>query len=86
MKKVTLYTTRYCPYCRKALKLLDHKGVNYTNIDVDTEPEIFVEIKKQTGWSTVPQIFIETEFIGGCDDMHLLDANGKLDQMLEGEN
>lgn len=86
MKKVTLYTTKYCPYCRKALKLLDSKGVTYTNIDVEAEPATFEQIKKQTGWRTVPQIFIENEFIGGCDDMHLLEANGKLDQMLEGGN
>ena len=82
MKKVTLYTTIFCPYCRRAVKLLDSKGVDYLNINVNKEPALFEEVKKQTGWRTVPQIFIEEEFIGGCDDMYQLDSEGKLDALL----
>ncbi|MBF4692611.1 glutaredoxin 3 [Fusibacter ferrireducens] len=82
MKKVTVYTTRFCPYCIKALRLLDSKKVDYLNINVNKEPTQFEAVKKQTGWRTVPQIFIDEQFIGGCDDMYQLDAEGKLDDLL----
>lgn len=81
-KKVVLYTTRICPYCRKAIHLLERKGVTYTNIDVNVEKALFQQIKAQTGWDTVPQIFIGDQFVGGCDDIHLLDREGKLDAMI----
>ena len=81
-KNVVLYTTRFCPYCMKAKRLLDHKGVTYTNIDAVKESALFKEIMNQTGWDTVPQIFIGDQFIGGCDDIHRLEEEGKLDQML----
>jgi glutaredoxin 3 len=81
-KKVELYTTPYCPYCRRALKLLDDKGVTYTNHDVSNNRPLFESIMSQTGWDTVPQIFIDDQFIGGCDDMHALDRKGTLDGLL----
>lgn len=81
-KKVVLYTTAYCPYCHRALKKLDEKKVKYQNIDANKNKEAFKQIMAETGWDTVPQIFIDGEFIGGCDDLHALDANGKLDEML----
>lgn len=81
-KKVELYTTPYCPYCRRALKLLDDKGVTYTNCDVSNNRPLFESIMAQTGWDTVPQIFIDDQFIGGCDDLHALDRKGTLDGLL----
>lgn len=81
-KKIVLYTTPYCPYCRRALKKLDEKGVTYENIDVSNDKATFNKIKTQTGWDTVPQIFIDDVFIGGCDDLHALDSAGKLDALL----
>ena len=81
-KKVDLYTTPYCPYCRRALKLLDDKGITYTNYDVANNRQLYESIKAQTGWDTVPQIFIDGAFIGGCDDLHALDAKGSLDGLL----
>ncbi len=80
--KIDLYTTPYCPYCRRALKLLDDKGVTYTNYDVSNNQLLFDRIKAQTGWNTVPQIFIDDQFIGGCDDLHALDSKGTLDGLL----
>jgi len=80
--KVVLYTTPYCPYCQKALRKLDEKGVIYEVIDVSGDSRTFDEIKVRTGWDTVPQIFIEGAFIGGCDDLHALDREGKLDALL----
>lgn len=81
-KKVDLYTTPYCPYCRRALKLLDDKGVTYTNYDVSNNRPLFEAVMSQTGWDTVPQIFIDDQFIGGCDDLHALDRKGTLDGLL----
>lgn len=81
-KKVDLYTTPYCPYCRRALKLLDDKGITYTNYDVTNNRQLYESIMAQTGWDTVPQIFIDGEFIGGCDDLQALDAKGTLDGLL----
>ncbi|MBE0449693.1 MAG: glutaredoxin 3 [Clostridia bacterium] len=82
MKQVKLYTTKFCPYCLRALKKLDQKGVEYTNINVSTNREAFDEIMKETGWDSVPQIFIDGVFIGGCDDLYALDDQGKLDELL----
>jgi len=81
-KKVDLYTTPYCPYCRRALKLLDDKGITYTNYDVANNRQRYESIMAQTGWDTVPQIFVDGAFIGGCDDLHALDAKGTLDGLL----
>ena len=82
MKKVTLYTTKLCPYCIRALRMLSKKEVPYKNIDVGNNKELYEKIKKQTGINTVPQIFIGEEFIGGYDEMNQLDKEGKLDSML----
>jgi len=82
MKKVVMYIKTYCPYCKKATELLASKGVEFTKIDVMENEQLFDEIKQKTGSKTVPQIFIDDEFIGGCDDLHALDASKKLDAML----
>ena len=85
MKKVTIYTTQACPYCMKAKKLLDSKGVSYEELRVDLNPELIEEaIEKSGGLRTVPQIFIEDLHVGGCDDLYALDAEKKLDSLLEG--
>lgn len=82
MSKVVLYTKNYCPYCKRALELLKSKGVEYTNVDVTNDDKTFAAIEAKTGWDSVPQIFIDDEFIGGCDDMHALDRKGELDKKL----
>lgn len=82
MKDIMIYTTATCPYCIKAKGLLEQKGAAYTNVDVNQEKEKFAAIKQQTGWNTVPQIFIDGVFVGGCDDIHQLDRQGKLDELL----
>lgn len=81
--KVVIYTTPTCPYCIRAKSLLDSKGVNYENIDLSKElPQVRTELTELTGSRTVPQIFINDQFVGGCDDIHALDREGKLDQLL----
>lgn len=82
MAKVVVYGTEYCPYCFRARQLLDSKNVNYTYIAVDNSPSLRSEMEQLSGRYTVPQIFIDDEPIGGCDDLYQLDANGKLDAML----
>ena len=80
---VTLYTTRFCPYCIRARNLLDHKGVAYQDIAVDNDPQLRREMMIRSGRDTVPQIWIGEHHIGGFDDMQLLDRQGRLDEILE---
>ena len=84
MSEVTIYTKAYCPYCVRAKSVLDNKGVVYQEIRIDEQPELRPQmIERASGRSTVPQIFIGTAHIGGCDDMLALDAAGKLDPLLQ---
>jgi glutaredoxin 3 len=83
MAEVEMYTTMYCPYCSRARALLEHKGVSFTEIDIMEEPGRRDEmIRRAGGLRTVPQIFIDGEHIGGCDDMVALDREGLLDPKL----
>ena len=84
MKPVEIYTTRTCPYCIAAKELLQAKGVAYAEIDVGADPTLRQKMmQRANGRHTVPQIFIGGVHVGGCDDLHALDAAGKLDPMLE---
>lgn len=79
---VLMYTSAWCPYCIRAKRLLDSKGVQYTDIDVNDHPAAWDEIEERGGGSTVPQIWIGDHYVGGCDDMHALERAGKLDPLL----
>lgn len=79
---VTLYTTRFCPYCVRARRLLDSKGVDYTDIAVDAEPALRREMTERSGQRTVPQIWIGERHIGGCDELYHLERDGRLDALL----
>lgn len=83
MPKIEIYTTPTCPYCVKAKKLLNSKGVQYEEIDVDTDEVKYQEMIKRSGRKTVPEIFIDGKFIGGCDDLCALEKEGKLDPLLK---
>ena len=78
-----MYTTMFCPYCAHAKAVLQKKGVAFEEISLDAEPGRRVEMVERAhgGW-TVPQIFIDGEHIGGCDDMVALDRAGGLDKKL----
>ena len=80
---VTLYTTRFCPYCIRARSLLDDKGVVYHDIAVDNDPRLRREMMARSGRTTVPQIWVGEQHIGGCDDLLLLERQGLLDEFLE---
>jgi glutaredoxin 3 len=83
MAEVDIYTTMWCPYCARAKSLLEKKGVAYHEVSLDEEPRRRDEmIKRANGGRTVPQIFINGEHVGGCDDLYALDRAGKLDPKL----
>ena len=83
MAQVTIYTKPYCPYCIRAVSLLEKKGVEFTEIEAAFEPEKRQEmIRRSNGRATFPQIFIGDQHVGGCDDMMALEYDGKLDALL----
>ncbi|HXN80877.1 MAG TPA: glutaredoxin 3 [Myxococcales bacterium] len=82
MKKVVIYTTPVCPYCVSAKRLLKKKGVAYVEVDVAGDDEARIQLTERTGLRTVPQIFVGDEHVGGSDDLHALEAAGKLDALL----
>ncbi len=83
MTSVEIYTTRYCPYCQGAKELLTRKGVSFREIDVTADRQMRQQmVERANGGTTVPQIFIGTTHVGGCDDLYALDAAGELDALL----
>ena len=83
MKPVEIYTTPICGFCRMAKSLLDKKGVSDTEIDVMMNPSKKSEMmERANGGRTVPQIFIGSDHVGGCDDLYDLERSGRLDGML----
>ncbi len=80
---VLMYCTAACPYCQSAERLLADKGVrDFEKIRVDLEPARRDEMTRRSGRRTVPQIWIGEQHIGGCDDLHDLDREGRLDALL----
>lgn len=82
MQDVTIYTTRYCPYCIRAKRLLDSKSVNYKEIAVDGDFQLREQMAKKAGHHTVPQIWIGAAHIGGCDELVALERSNRLDVLL----
>ncbi len=83
MAQVEIYSTLFCPYCARAKALLTRKGVDFINIDVMADSAKRAEMEERAGGRTsVPQIFIDGEHIGGSDDLAALDKSGALDAKL----
>ncbi len=83
MAHVTMYLTATCPYCQSAERLLAEKGAtDVEKIRVDVHPERRAEMMQRSGRRTVPQIWIGEQHVGGCDDLHDLDREGRLDALL----
>jgi glutaredoxin 3 len=83
MSNVTIYTKPYCPYCVRALELLEGKGVDFTEIEAAYDPAKRQEmVQRSGGRMTFPQIFIGERHIGGCDEMVALERAGELDRLL----
>jgi glutaredoxin 3 len=83
VKSVKIYTTPYCSYCVRAKRLLERKAIPFEEIDVAGDDEARIALAERTGLRTVPQIFIGEEHVGGSDDLHALEAQGKLDALLQ---
>ncbi len=83
MAQVEIYTKSTCPYCARAKRLLDEKGVDYQETELLTQPDKRPEmIDRAGGRTTVPQIFINGRHVGGSDDLAVLEAQGQLDALL----
>jgi len=82
MKPVVIYTTPICPYCARAKSLLKKKGAAFDEIDVMMDADARREMEEKSGRRTVPQIFIGGTHVGGSDDLHALEEDGKLDALL----
>ena len=87
MPQIDIYTTRFCPYCHAAKRLLSRKGITFKEIDVSGDPQGRSDmVARAGGRMTVPQIFIDSTHVGGYDDLHALDRAGKLEPLLGGDD
>lgn len=82
VKDVTVYTTRYCPYCTAAKDLLRSKKIPFREIDVSDDDE-FDALVERTGWKTVPQIFVDNDLIGGFQELRESVQSGNFDKLLK---
>jgi glutaredoxin 3 len=83
VKKIELYSTQTCGFCRAAKSLLDDKGISYEEIDISSDPELRGKmVTKANGRRTVPQIFINDAHLGGFSDLYALQQSGTLDKLL----
>lgn len=85
MQNIRLYTKSYCPYCDRAKAFFVHKGLSYSEIDIENDAALAEKLFTQTGFRTVPQIFIGERCIGGYDDMIELEKKGLFDALVRGE-
>ena len=81
--RVLMYATAACPFCQSAERLLLAKGATIDKVRVDLEPARRAEMASKSGRHTVPQIWIGSRHIGGCDDLYALDREGKLESLLK---
>jgi glutaredoxin 3 len=79
---IDLYSSRWCGFCMRAKMLLDSKGVEYNEIDVDQDSALRAQMMQRSSRRTVPQIFIDEVHVGGCDDLYALERSGQLDELL----
>lgn len=83
MATVEIYTSAYCPFCTRAIALLKQKSADYEEMNIGANPELrSVMIERSNGGYTVPQIFINNQHVGGCDELMALEFHGKLDALL----
>lgn len=83
MTDIVIYTTQVCPYCVRAKQLFQRKGVSYREVDVSFDQTERMALVARTKQRTVPQIFINDQHIGGCDDLYALERSGQLDPLLQ---
>jgi glutaredoxin 3 len=78
MARIEVYTTAYCPYCVRAKRLLQERGLQYEEFDVEADDALRTQVIERSGRRTVPQIFIDGRTIGGYEELAALDASGEL--------
>ncbi|MBL4607298.1 MAG: glutaredoxin 3 [Pseudomonadales bacterium] len=81
-----MYSSDYCGFCSRARYLLESKGVNVTELNVDGDRSLRKQMMQKSGQHTVPQIWIGEQHIGGCDDLYRLEQEGKLESLLNINN
>jgi glutaredoxin 3 len=81
--QVVMYAADWCGYCARARRLLEGKGVAYEEIDVDVTPGAYEQMRARSGRTSIPQIFINDQHIGGSDELAALEADGRLDPLLK---
>ena len=79
---VRIYSSNWCPFCVQAKRLLDRKGVSYQELIVDGDPSLRTKMMQESGRTSVPQIWINEDHIGGCDELYNLDRSAQLDSLL----
>lgn len=80
--RVKIYTKDPCPYCVRAIRLMDEYGIAYQEIDLTGQQDEIDRIKNETGWRTVPVILIDDQLVGGYDDLKVLFDQGKLKELM----
>lgn len=83
-QRIVVYGTPWCPYCVRARELLTRKGVEFEDLEVQSDPALRTQMEELSGRRTVPQIFFGDRHIGGFDDLYALERAGKLDGLLAG--
>ena len=79
---IVIYSSQYCPFCFRAKAILQQKGVSFSEINVDGNPQLRQEMTEKAGRHTVPQIWIGERHVGGCDELMALQSTGELDVLL----
>lgn len=84
MPKIEMYTKTTCGFCRRAMRILEERDADFEEFPVDRKPELRPQmIDRAGGRTTVPQIFIDGDHVGGYDELRALDDSGRLDKLLE---
>ena len=82
MAKVIMYSSAYCPFCHRAQALLENKQAEYDVISVDGQPQMRAQMVEKAGRTSVPQIWVGDEHVGGCDELYALERKGQLEPLL----
>jgi len=85
VKAVAIYTTQWCPFCIRAKRLLDSKNIAFNEIPVDGDAPLRAKMAAMAGTTSVPQIWIGDQHVGGCDELYSLERQQRLDSMLQAE-
>jgi len=85
LKKFKIYSANYCDFCKQAITLLMYKGAHFEVIDIAKNEIARDLLKERTGCATIPQIFLDGKFIGGCTHLLAMDESGELDSIIKGE-